>query len=90
MKIFRSFIKLIIKWVLGSRNNWDHYKSFLNIHPSVIIDQVATIKIFEPLKVGEKYLEIGGHNKNTPIADDLELIIRTFLNTKIIHVKRVL
>ena len=38
----------------------------------------------------KKYLEIGGHNKNTPIADDLELIIRTFLNTKIIHVKRVL
>jgi len=38
----------------------------------------------------KKYLEIGGHNKNTPIADDLELIIRTFLNTKIIHVKKVL
>jgi glycosyltransferase involved in cell wall biosynthesis len=38
----------------------------------------------------KKYLEIGGHNKNTPIADDLELIIRTFLNTKIIHVKQVL
>lgn len=38
----------------------------------------------------KKYLEIGGHNKNLPIADDLEIIIRTFLNTKIIHVKQVL
>ena len=38
----------------------------------------------------KKYFEIGGHNKNLPIADDLEIIIRTFLNTKIIHVKQVL
>ena len=38
----------------------------------------------------KKYLEIGGHNKNTPVADDLEIIIRTFLNTRMIHVKQVL
>ena len=38
----------------------------------------------------KKYLEIGGHNKNTPVADDLEMIIKTFLNTRMIHVKRVL
>lgn len=38
----------------------------------------------------KKYLEIGGHNKNTPVADDLEMIIRTFLNTRMIHVKQVL
>ena len=37
-----------------------------------------------------KYLEMGGHNKNTPVADDLEMIIKTFLNTRMIHVKRVL
>lgn len=37
-----------------------------------------------------KYFEIGGHNKNLPIADDLEIIMRTFLNTNIIHVKQVL
>jgi hypothetical protein len=36
------------------------------------------------------YHKIGGHNKTTPVADDLEIIIRTFLNTKFIHVKRVL
>ena len=36
------------------------------------------------------YNQIGGHNKNTPIADDLEILIRTFLNTRMIHVKKVL
>jgi hypothetical protein len=36
------------------------------------------------------YHEIGGHNKNMPIADDLELIIRTCLNTRMIHLRNVL
>ena len=36
------------------------------------------------------YNQIGGHNKNTPVADDLEILIRTFLNTRMIHVKKVL
>ena len=36
------------------------------------------------------YHQIGGHNKNMPVADDLEIIIRSFLNTRFIHVKRVL
>jgi glycosyltransferase involved in cell wall biosynthesis len=36
------------------------------------------------------YHRIGGHNKNTPVADDLEILIRTFLNTRMIHVKKVL
>ena len=34
------------------------------------------------------YFSISGHNKNLPIADDFELIIRTFLNTRMIHVKK--
>jgi glycosyltransferase involved in cell wall biosynthesis len=38
----------------------------------------------------EVYHEIGGHNKSTPVADDLEIIIRTFLATKFIHIKKVL
>jgi len=38
----------------------------------------------------EFYHKIDGHNTNTPVADDLEIIIRSFLNTRIIHVKRVL
>jgi glycosyltransferase involved in cell wall biosynthesis len=36
------------------------------------------------------YHKIGGHNTNTPVADDLEIIIRTFLNTRMIHLKKVL
>jgi glycosyltransferase involved in cell wall biosynthesis len=36
------------------------------------------------------YHEIGGHNKTMPVADDLEIIIRTFLKTRMIHVKKVL
>lgn len=36
------------------------------------------------------YHELGGHNKLTPVADDFEMIVRTFLHTRFIHVKRML
>jgi len=36
------------------------------------------------------YHKLGGHNKNTPVADDFEMIVRSFLNTRFIHVKRML
>lgn len=36
------------------------------------------------------YLSIGGHNKTTPVGDDFEIIVRSFLNTRIIHVKKCL
>ena len=36
------------------------------------------------------YNNIGGHNINTPVADDYELIVRTFLNTRMIHIKKLL
>lgn len=36
------------------------------------------------------YHQIGGHNKHLPVADDLELIIRTFLHTKMLHVRKLL
>lgn len=36
------------------------------------------------------YRKIGGHRKDLPVADDFELIIRTFLETKFIHVKKIL
>ena len=36
------------------------------------------------------YHEIGGHNKLTPVADDFELIVHTFLHTRMIHVKKML
>jgi len=36
------------------------------------------------------YHRIGGHNKKTPVADDFEIIVRSFLNTRMIHVKKML
>jgi len=38
----------------------------------------------------ELYHKVGGHSKGTPVADDLEMSIKTFLNTRMIHVKKVL
>lgn len=32
------------------------------------------------------YREIGGHNRHVHVADDFELMIRTFLKTKMVHV----
>ena len=36
------------------------------------------------------YRKIEGHRQDLPVADDFELIIRTFLETKIIHIKKLL
>lgn len=36
------------------------------------------------------YLKIGGHNENLDVLDDQDLMIRTFLNTKVHFIKRVL
>jgi glycosyltransferase involved in cell wall biosynthesis len=38
----------------------------------------------------EIYHNVLGHNRDLPVADDLELIIRTFLVTRMIHVKKLL
>jgi glycosyltransferase involved in cell wall biosynthesis len=34
------------------------------------------------------YHSIGGHNKNLFVADDYELLVRTFLHTKIVHIQK--
>jgi O-antigen biosynthesis protein len=34
------------------------------------------------------YHSIGGHNKNLFVADDYELLVRTFLNTKMVHIQK--
>lgn len=36
------------------------------------------------------YQKIGGHSQTLALADDFELIIRTFLETRMIHIKKVL
>jgi glycosyltransferase involved in cell wall biosynthesis len=38
----------------------------------------------------EVYHDIFGHNERIPVADDLEINIKTFLHTRFIHVKKVL
>lgn len=38
----------------------------------------------------EVYHQISGHNERIPVADDLEINIKTFLHTRFIHVKKVL
>jgi glycosyltransferase involved in cell wall biosynthesis len=34
------------------------------------------------------YHSIGGHNKNLFVADDYELIVRTFLHTRMVHIQK--
>lgn len=36
------------------------------------------------------YLSIGGHNRTVRIADDYDLIVRTFLNTRMVHIPKML
>jgi len=38
----------------------------------------------------EVYHKINGHNKHTPVADDFEILQRTFLETRFIHVRKLL
>lgn len=36
------------------------------------------------------YMLIGGHNRTVSIADDYELVVRTFLNTRMVHIPKML
>ena len=36
------------------------------------------------------YFKIRGHNRNISVADDFELIVKTFLETKFTHIKKML
>lgn len=36
------------------------------------------------------YDRIGGHSETLPLADDFELVIRTFLETRMVHIRRML
>jgi glycosyltransferase involved in cell wall biosynthesis len=36
------------------------------------------------------YEQIGGHNRRLPVADDFELIVRTFLTTRMTHIRKML
>ncbi len=77
-------------------NVWENYKdkkylrhNFCDINPLTIR---YNLSMPNHVRVWKKsfYDMIGGHNKSLPIADDFELIIRTFLKTKITHIKKML
>ena len=75
-------------WVIedGKRYLAHHYP---DINPLTIrfnISMPSHVRVWKK----DLYQKIGGHNKNTPVADDFELIVRTFLNTKMLHIKKVL
>jgi glycosyltransferase involved in cell wall biosynthesis len=77
-------------------HTWVEYNgnSYLNHHYPDINPLTIRFNISMPnhVRMWKKtiYDKIGGHNKNLPVADDFELIIRTFLETKFIHVKKML
>jgi glycosyltransferase involved in cell wall biosynthesis len=75
-------------WVEYNQNNYlnHHYP---DINPLTIRFNVSMPNHVRMWKKNI-YDKIGGHNKNLPVADDFELIIRTFLETKFIHVKKML
>lgn len=69
-------------------------KTYINHHYPDINPLTIRFNISMPNHVRvwkkEVYDKIGGHNINTPVADDYELIVRTFLNTRMIHIKKML
>lgn len=81
-------------WGFGYGKHYDsHYNGAVYtcesapINPKTIRHIVAApnhIRAWE----SEFYFSIGGHNPRLHIADDYELIVRTFLNTRMIHVPR--
>lgn len=75
-------------WVTNDNKNYltHHYP---DINPLTIrfnISMPNHVRVWKR----DVYNKIGGHNKSFPVADDFELILRTFLNTRIIHIKKML
>lgn len=58
-----------------------------NINPYTIRHIVSAPNHFRAW-TKEAYWSIGGHNPEIPIADDFEICIRTFLNTRMIRIPR--
>ena len=58
-----------------------------NINPLTIRHIVGVPNHFRSWR-RKTYFDIGGHNRRLSIADDFELLIRTFLNTKFIKIDK--
>jgi glycosyltransferase involved in cell wall biosynthesis len=68
------------------RNTWDVVDS-PNINPKTIRHIVGVpnhVRVWRR----DVYFSVGGHNRNLSIADDYELIVRTFLKTKFIKIPK--
>jgi len=68
------------------RNTWDVVDS-PNINPKTIRHIVG---VPNHVRVWRRdiYFSVGGHNRNLSIADDYELIVRTFLKTKFVKIPK--
>lgn len=60
-----------------------------NINPKTIRHIVGVPNHFRAWE-REFYFKIGGHNRRLSIADDYELIVRTFLNTRMVRIPKML
>jgi glycosyltransferase involved in cell wall biosynthesis len=58
-----------------------------NVNPKTIRGLVAAPNHLRAWR-RSTYFNIGGHNRLLPIADDMELMIRTFLATKMVHIPK--
>ncbi len=68
------------------RNTWDVVDS-PNINPKTIRHIVGVpnhVRVWRR----DVYFSVGGHNRNLSIADDYELIVRTFLKTKFVKIPK--
>jgi len=68
------------------RNTWDVVDS-ANINPKTIRHIVGVPNHIRTWR-RDVYFEVGGHNRDLAIADDYELIVRTFLKTKFVRIPK--
>lgn len=79
-----------------SGNTWEiiNNKKYLRQHYGNINPLTIRFNISMPNHVRvwkrDLYFKIGGHSELLPVADDYELIVKTFLTTRIIHIKKLL
>jgi glycosyltransferase involved in cell wall biosynthesis len=68
------------------RNTWDVVDS-PNINPKTIRHIVGVPNHIRTWR-RDVYFSVGGHNRNLSIADDYELIVRTFLKTRFVKIPK--
>lgn len=79
-----------------SGHSWAQFgdRKFLQHHSPSINPVTIRFNVSMPNHVRawrkDVYQKIGGHSKTLPLADDFELIIKSFLETRIVHIRRVL